>query len=508
MTRFLPLAALLLPALGLTAQPDVIEGPCAIGSFFLAPDPDEDAALAPEARSWTLDFSDLPMPFAVRPVPAEDGRPPAAPDAWTVARPDGSAAATYALRRGKLRLVDGPGAHRYWLFDPGAVAEQREGVPVPAGLPQVTIADLYATLLVNSFTKGTQPLFTMSLLRADLPGPFRLIGLPAFEADAATALAGLYRHAVRKIEGDPASGTFAVVAPDRGLTLATASGWVALASGVTDAAEGYAYDGPLPYGYRCGDPWARFGLPRYWVELQTQNAGPSGTHYIYTTPMLPGLALLATRSADSATLVGMTLLHQPYMAGSTPPSLLPPYAPDSAWRRHAVALQANASLDWILLTEGARQRRALSPPGTSPIDTSALSATVTAVAGARGFALDACPGSDSPVQPRCADALARRLAGWLGDAYAVETRFRDAAGAPLEALDERAVDEAGWLLVHRDDAGRAPVDRTHPIWEVLLRRERPSAEGAPATGGARADRGGFATGWRAELWVLPPEADR
>jgi hypothetical protein len=505
------------------ASDESINGPCAMGTFLLEPLNEDEAAKPVEQRRWTLSFSDFPMVFELHPVAAsadagKEGTSSSStkdaeePNAWQLARPDGRAMARYRTRKGKLHLMSGQKGRQYetWLFDPTTVQDQAAGLEMMGALPLINATRAYAQLLVNSFTKGTQPLFTMALLAHDLPPAFRLLGLPAFHPDAAATILELERNAVRKLEGTYASGTFAVVAPEQGLSVAAASGWVALVSGVWSESEGYRYSDPLPYGYACNSAWQEFSLPGYWTLLQSQGAGESGTNHIYTTPMLPGLAMIATQSADSTLLTGMTLLHQPFMQGSVPPSLLPPFAPEDGWPQHIRALQLNAAMDWALLSPAAKQRRALVPPEASPLDSSSLSSTVHGIPGALGFRIPMCPGSENPMQARCAQRLADQMLEWLGEDYRMQGRFPMADGRILERLDERSVArtvQGGWLFVHEDDAAALPADRSHPFWEMLIGPDpiaKDPAEQAPETGGKSAADGAFAQPPMLELWVLPP----
>lgn len=503
------------PPLGPVSRPlglddmDRVEGPSSMGSFLLEPLNKAEAGKSMQQRSWSLTFSDFPMAFELRTeLDPENG----AVRGWTLCRPDGEAAARYGMRNGKLHLLSGQNGrqHETWLFDPAAVQEQAAGVEVN---PEQAIAHLargYARLLVNSFTKGTQPLFSISLLKNDLPEAFHSIGLPAFHPDAASRILDLDRNAVRKLEGNYASGTFAVVAPEQGLSVAAASGWIALVSAVWSEAEGYTYEGQLPYGHACNSPWDAFSLPSIWTLLQSQGAGESGTNHIYTTPMLPGLAMIVTQSADSSRLTGMTLLHQPYMQGSVPPSLLPPFPPEQAWPQHIKALQNNAAMDWVLLSPSAKQRRALVPPQASPLDSSALSSTVDGIPGALGFSVPLCPGSENPIQATCAQRLAEQLKEWLGDGYRMQGQF----ALPDGGLSQEATDAAakgGWILVHQEDAGAMPADRKHPFWEVLLGTKAEPEAGssglAPAGsqgGAASAENSRFALPPTLEVWILPP----
>ncbi len=495
--------------LATTLQDDaLIEGPSAMGSFRLEPLNAEEAEIAADDRSWSLRYSDFDMAFELHAVPDKeaDGNTTKADQqmAWKVSRPNGAALARYGLAKDRLRLLSGQGGrqHETWLFDPTAVADQAAGMDAAGDYPVIHIARAYARLLVSSFTKGTQPLFSMALLADDLPPAFQLIGLPTFHPDAAGRVLNLDRNAVRKVEGSYASGTFAVVAPDQGLSVAAASGWIALVSGVWSEAEGYRYTGPLPYGYTCNSAWSEFALPSYWTRLQSQGAGASGTNHIYTTPMLPGLALIATQSADSSQLTGITLLHQPFMQGSVPPSLLTPFAPETAWPQHVRALQSNAAMDWVLLSPAAKQRRALVPPQANPLDSSLLSSTVSGIPGAAGFSVPLCPGSENPIQAACAQRLAEQLLEWLGEDYRMQGQFPMADGSMAAKAGEKA-SKGGWLLLHKTDADAMPADRKYPLWELLLGPDT-KADAAPSNGGKAAADGRFAQPPILEVWVVPP----
>ena len=491
-----------------TGETDRIEGPCAMGSFYLEPLTAEEASKPLQQRSWRLSFSDFAMPFELRvEVDASTG----APVGWTAARPDGEAKARYGLRKDKVHLLSGQGGrqHETWLFDPTAVQDQAAGSEVNVDQALIHVVRAYAQLLVNSFTKGTQPLFSMSLLRHDLPPGFQLIGQPAFHPDAASRILDLDRNAVRKLEGTYASGTFAVVAPEEGVSVAAASGWIALVSGVWSESEGYHYKGTLPYGHTCNSAWSDFALPSYWTLLQSQGAGASGTNHIYTTPMLPGLAMIVTQSADSSLLTGMTLLHQPYMQGSVPPSLLPPFSPEQGWPQHIKALHSNAAMDWVLLSPAAKQRRALVPPEASPLDSSLLSSTVDGIPGALGFSVPLCPGSENAMQPTCAQRLAEQMHAWLGETYRMQGQFPASRGEHQDKPSARA-DRGGWILVHEEDAGAMPADRKHPVWELLLGQHPDAAKANEAAsngqpkGTKAVENSRFAQSPMLEIWVLPP----
>ena len=477
--RIILLAAVLIVPLYLFAQPlsEEMNGPCAMGTF----------TLSPAGEGYDLTFSDLKMPFVVVPGPEGEG--------WIFSRPGGSIAAHYALVEGQIRLLSGMDGQteKVWLLDQAEVAKQQATTLKP-NLLLGRATDFYADLLLASMQRGLQPLFTMNLLQDDLPGHFQLLGLPAYDPRAAEMALSLRRADIRKQEGNMASGTFALVSPSMGMTMACASGWVALASAAWSDAEAYYYDGPLPYNHKALQAWDAVSLPSYWQELQVQNAGEGGMNHIYTTVLLPGLALIATQSADSSSLMGMTLLYQPYMQGLAPPSLLPPYGEDSLWRTHFMALQRNAYFDWALLSASGGANSLLNIPGMTPVDTSLFTPNATIVERSRGYRTQYCPGSESPLQGLCASRLVEECLALLGPDYETKAIRRDES---LESIQQNgAVYSSAWLLVHREDAGKAAVDRQHPVWAFLFGPD-PQADASKRSGS-------FDRGFYLEAWVYPP----
>jgi len=443
----------------------------------------------------------------------------------TLSRPGGAFQAEYAwLPSGRLLLVNGldpsadlpgPGtggvsltAENYrsfapeqtWLLHFETMLEQQKGLEQIAWeqAPQ-TAAVQYADLLVASLFKGPRPLAAVELLKPDWPEPFSLLGLPAFDERPAQWWNQLRASVARKQEGSFLSGNYALVSPDLGISLAASSGWIALASAAYSPDEGFHKKSNIPYGMALGSTWdsALSLLPGYWGYLQTQDGGPAGRNHIYTTVLLPGLALILTQSADSSVLTGLTLVYQPFMQGLNPPQLLPPVAKTDQAPRALAALFWNAGLDWDLWPESPESLLPLTPPGfTLLLPGEGPKATLR---NGRFWQTGLCPGSDSPVQALCASLLVRQTLDRLPEGYKVRVQYLDASGNPLPDLRSPELLTARWILHHESDQERQRSAYRHPHLEFVYARGGNAS--APSVGGA----GDFSAATGLEVAVYPPQ---
>jgi hypothetical protein len=467
---------------------------------------------------YLLRYADLDMVFEV----ALQGY------VLTLSRPGGAFRAEYAwLPSGRLLLVNGldpsadlpgsgtataqPAGHyrsfapeQTWLLHQETMLEQQQGVDNIAWqqAPQ-TAAVQYADLLVASLFKGPRPLAAVELLKPDWPEPFSLLGLPAFDERPAQWWNNIRASQARKQEGSFLSGNYALVSPDLGLSLAASSGWMALASAAYSPEEGFVQKSSIPYGMVLSSPWdSAVGLlPGYWGYLQTQDGGPAGRNHIYTTVLLPGLALILTQSADSSVLTGLTLVYQPFMQGLNPPQLLPPVAKTEEAPRALAALFWNAGLDWSLWPESPASLQPLTPPGfTLLLPGEGAPATLR---NGRFWQTGLCPGSDSPVQALCVSLLVRQTLDRLPQGYKVRVQYLDAGGNPLPDLRSPELRTARWILHHESDQERQRSAYRHPHLEFVYARGGSAA--GPGSGPAAGGAGDFSAATGLEVAVYPPQ---
>ncbi len=484
---------------GLKAQPGssakeetVITGPSAIGTLELRSRQDS-------KPGYALRYSDLDMDFVL--VPSADST------VWKVSRPAGSVMARYAWTPdGMLRLLNGleryadedlpagnpggnvtaasatgeePGANQYrpvspdqtWLFDYETLRKQQKGIDrVARESAARASAEQYAELLVASLTRGPRPLLPVNLMQEDWPEPFCLIGLPAYDERPAQWWTHLRQAESRKQEGSFLSGNFAIVSPDLGISMAASSGWIALASAAYSPAEGFIHKGPVPYNMALGQDWSQATgrLPAYWTYLQRQSAGTEGANYIYTTPILPGLAMILTRSADTLSLIGVTLVYQPYMKGVASPSMLPPVPRQEEVAYYIRTLFWNAHLDWALWGDESGSPEQLTPPGFIAATKTAGSGLNLPLTGGRFFESQFCPGSESPVQRLCAEALARQVHSSLPQDYRFQVIFKDREGRPLSDPASKELAAAEWIIYHQQDEGLIRNEFHHPHLVIIF----------------------------------------
>ena len=511
-------------ALGQVLLQDVLNGPSSIGEFQLTPATNGQ----PE---YLLRYADLDMDFMVK---LENQ-----PRVWRVSRPDGSVLARYTITSDNfLVLLNGqgtaagavgsdsgddalePDASSYvpnspeetWLFDFETLIAQQKGRPgiTTEGVAQACAVQ-YADLVVSGLMKGARPLMAIQLMQAEWPEPFNLIGQPAYEERAAHWWYLLRQSDLRKQEGEFLKGNFAIVSPDLGISLAASSGWIALASAAYSPEEGFTSTSALPYGMTLNGAWDTQGvdlLPGYWTFLQQQDAGPEGSNHIYTTPMLPGLALIMTQSPDSTALIGATIVYQQYMQGVAPPRMLPHVSAIDEAAYYARTLFWNASLDWALFGDAPDNVTSLTPPGfvwiTSEKEGAEMasgSVAPNSTAGLRGgrvFTTQRCPGSESPVQILCGDNLVQQIKMCLPDDYQVRIRFLDQAGQPVQDGRSAAVVSAKWLIVHLDDRDKSRSEYRYPHLLLTYRQD----PGAPSANGKN---GSFSAVNSLELAAFPAQ---
>jgi|GEM_PF-1223025 len=525
------------PVLAQNISGEGLSGPSDMGTYTLTSHPDG-------RPGYLLRYSDLDMDFEL----SLEGY------VLTVSRPGGAFRAEYAwLRSGVLMLVNGldpsadlpvpatsgagtpssvaggagsgaagsglggsaPGAEgsntvasdyrsfapeQTWLFELKTLLEQQAGVNgVTWEQAPQTVCVQYADLVVASLFRGPRPLAAVELMKPDWPEPFQFIGLPAFDEQPAEWWNKIRASAARKQEGSFLSGNYALVSPDLGLSLAASSGWIALASAAYSPEEGFAGKSNIPYGMVLNSPWdsALALLPGYWGFLQTQNGGPAGRNHIHTTPLLPGLALILTQTTDSASLIGLTMVYQPFMQGLNPPTVLPPVAKTEEVPRAVAALFWNAGLDWGLWDEHPDAVLPLTPPGFTLL----VSGQVPAVAlrNGRFFQSGLCPGSDSPVQALCASLLVRQTLERLPAGYKVRIQFLDSAGNAVADLHSPELLTARWILHHEEDQERPRASYQHPHLEFVY------ARGSINPSGAAEGKGDFSAATTLEVAVYPAQ---
>ncbi len=504
----------------LPGSDEAITGPSALGTFEVRPD-------SGSKGRFQLSYEELDMDFVI--INELEGR------IWTASRPDGSFRARYGLAPGGLlKLLNGQderialgttsssgigsasaeqGAAQYrpddpsqtWLLDFETMRIQqkgRKGVTDVAAMPMCAIQ--YASLVQTSLNSGPSPLFGMSLLKNDWPEPFNLIGQPAYEERAARWWAQIKMSEARKQEGEMASGNFALVSPDLGLSLAASSGWIALVSAAFSPEEGFVYQGLLPYGLSLNESLelSQKALPTYWQLLEEQGTEGSSVNSIYTTILVPGLALILTQSADPVLadrrLIGLTAVYQPYMQGVEPPRMLPPVAPEEEAAYALRTLFWNAQLDWALMssTEGGLSK--LIPAGFRGLEASAETASL--MTGRMAFRAENCPGSESPVQALCAEALARRIQEGLPEDYVLLRRYEDAKGTKLSDARHRDLQSARWVIAHQEDQNLDPASYRHPQIRFGLNKKPASDKGQGTPGQA-----GFERSFVLELEIYPAQ---
>lgn len=490
--RLILLAALWLATGSLAAAqtgPEPLTGPSELGTF----------ALWPQDSGYLLRYAELDLDFVLQAWPSWPG-------VWRAARPDGSLAAFYQWEQpdrlvllngriafeagtGKPLASEGEALEQTWLFELVEIDAQQLGRSRidPEGLPSA-VATQYAELLAGSMRMGPKPLAIVHLLRADWPTPFDLLGLPAYDEQPAAWWKAIRSAPTRKQEGSMPSGNFGLVSPDLGLSMASGSGWVALIAAAYSPREGYVYRGPLPYGMAFGSDMdsARGLLPDFWALLQEQGGATGSTNLIFTTRLLHGLAFILTRNDADSSLMGVTLVYQPFMSGVNPPSLLPPAAREQQAGYYARTLYRNADLDWALWADTSLVFLRMSPPGFLPVEKGREHSAVHC-AGASLSARDAlwstgqCPSGSSPVQALCTQRWALDLRKELGPDYLlIETLWNrqdellepatNAAGQRVYAQPARLaqVQRGEWTLLHSEDAGVEPSGRRHAALCLLF----------------------------------------
>jgi hypothetical protein len=496
-----------------------LTGPSKLGTF----------TLSQHNGGYLLRYDNLDLDFSLAELPGWPG-------AWRASRPDGSLAAYYQweqpdrllLLNGRIALEPGTGRPRAaesealeqtWLFELAVVQAQQEGRhQVSAEALPSAIAIQYAELLDGSMRMGPKPLASVQLLRAELPPPFDLLGLPAYDEQPATWFKTLRKSETRKQEGSMPSGNFALVSPDLGLSMACSSGWVALVAAAYSPEEGYRYAGELPYGmaFRSAMDSVRNLLPDFWELFQEQGGAAGSTNLIFTTRLLHGLALILTRSDAGNTLMGVTLVYQPFMAGVNPPSMLPPVARESQPAYYALALYRNADLDWALWSDTSQAFRSLSPAGFVPVERSAQQHAPLCAGSALSprdamWSTGNCPAEASPVQALCTQRWALDLRRQLGEDYLlIETLWsrkgellepeRNTEGQNLYASPARLaqVKRGEWTILHAEDAGLEPSGRRHAALCLLL------DEQAAGTSPDGSDRGSFSGKTSLQLGLMVP----